>query len=973
VSKDWLAASILAVSLSALQGPAEAGKNKNGALIVHTNDSYIYSAQTACSTTLADPGTCAAAGTRSEKASGTVVWLLAAFLSGANPGVSGIYFGIDYDDLNLDPGVTFKACGPPGTLDVPDTDWPYAGRGNTVGFGSPVVGDILFPFYVFKIDGGSPGSFFGTAVNPVGGYAAFIDDSAPPITDRCGNFGQVRWYQAGSNSCPVPSLCQITVTSPTTAVTWLHGSLQEITWNSSQCSSEVAIELLLNGNTCATIADAAPNTGHYQWVAQQCLGSSSGYQVRVTDLIGGNGDESNVAFSIPALGCQLAVSEPNGGERLQTGSPFDIVWGSTSCSATVKIELVKNGTTCKTIADGVPNSGTYPWTVDSCGLEECVYKIRITDAVSSHADESDGTFCIRPCTFGLTSPNGGERWSPGTAQTIGWTSSGCGATVKVELVQNGAVCATIAETTENDGSFPWTATPCSGASGYQVRITDAATGLHDDSDAPFCIGCDDLITVPAGLQFTVGQDLAEIAIQGKNAQALKGYTVRLCFDPAVLECQDMTLDGTRGSGASSFVKSCTSGCAEATVTYSTSCPPQIDPGEGAILRVRFRVKPDAPLGPTQIDLTTPSGGWNQLIPCAHPPFAAQLVDGTVEILPERFRRGDDNADGTIDINDPLTCLNYQYGGGQAPPCMDAGDFDDSGRYDLSDCVANLCNQFAGCPNPPAPSGSCGPDPTTQDPLGCDTFVPCGTGAAATPDLDRAASAARGERLRCTPVFSGDTLRIGIDASPEEPVAALQLEISYDAAILRFRRVESGPGDADFFSARFDPSSGKLRVGYVRDLQLMDPLPAGPHRVGEIVFDLRSAIPAEGSRVGIGRAFLVTPRLERLDAGGEELTLFPHPTDEDPGPGGFRLTVPNPFPAGAAIRLVLADAAPVRIDVYGIQGRHLRTLFEGNLPRGNHALLWDGRTDEGGEAASGIYCLRALIGGEKVDRKFVRVR
>ncbi len=182
--------------------PAYAGRNANGALIVHTNDAYSYSAATACTTPYAEPASCAAAITRSDKSSGTVVWLLAAFPDTSNPAVSVIYFGIDYDDVNLDPGSSYKSCGPAGTVEVPDGGWPYTGRGNSVALGSPVTGDLLFPFYVFRIDGGTEGSYFSTAANPTGGYAAFVDDSNPPVMDTVTRSGTIRWFAAGSNSCP---------------------------------------------------------------------------------------------------------------------------------------------------------------------------------------------------------------------------------------------------------------------------------------------------------------------------------------------------------------------------------------------------------------------------------------------------------------------------------------------------------------------------------------------------------------------------------------------------------------------------------------------------------------------------------------------------------------------------------------------------------------------------------------------------
>jgi len=41
-----------------------------------------------------------------------------------------------------------------------------------------------------------------SAINPIGGYAAFYDTSFPPIQDTITQFGCMRWYDAGANECP---------------------------------------------------------------------------------------------------------------------------------------------------------------------------------------------------------------------------------------------------------------------------------------------------------------------------------------------------------------------------------------------------------------------------------------------------------------------------------------------------------------------------------------------------------------------------------------------------------------------------------------------------------------------------------------------------------------------------------------------------------------------------------------------------
>jgi hypothetical protein len=205
----------LSLVLCLAVGGAQAGPNSNGAIIVHTNDAYNYSAGTACTTTLGMPASCADAITRSDKNFVTLgqrstVWFLAAFLPGASPRVASVYFGTDVDDVNFDAGSNYGPCGPAGTQQVPDAGWPYD-VGNSVGFGAPVIGNTFFRFYVFGLDNyddnpDAPNPWWCSTINPTGGYAAFYDDSFPPVRDDITQFGCVRWYEAGENACPTISV-----------------------------------------------------------------------------------------------------------------------------------------------------------------------------------------------------------------------------------------------------------------------------------------------------------------------------------------------------------------------------------------------------------------------------------------------------------------------------------------------------------------------------------------------------------------------------------------------------------------------------------------------------------------------------------------------------------------------------------------------------------------------------------------------
>jgi len=113
--------------------------------------------------------------------------------------VSVVYFGHDHNlpqYYHRDWGL----CGPSRSIEIPDSGWPDspATAGSAVAFGSPIVGDRLFPFYYVDV-WGFPGAFYSTAINPIGGYAGFVDDSSPPVIDECHLFGVVRWYEEGCN------------------------------------------------------------------------------------------------------------------------------------------------------------------------------------------------------------------------------------------------------------------------------------------------------------------------------------------------------------------------------------------------------------------------------------------------------------------------------------------------------------------------------------------------------------------------------------------------------------------------------------------------------------------------------------------------------------------------------------------------------------------------------------------------------
>jgi hypothetical protein len=85
-------------------------------------------------------------------------------------------------------------------------------------------------------------------------------------------------------------------------------------------------------------------------------------------------------------------------------------------------------------------------------------------------------------------------------------------------------------------------------------------------------------------------------------------------------------------------------------------------------------------------------------------------------------------------------------------------------------------------------------------------------------------------------------------------------------------------------------------------------------------------------------------------------------------------VPNPFRAGTAFRYALAAPGRLRIRVCDLNGRVVRTLVDDDVDAGEHRLSWDGTTDSGQRAASGVYFLWMETGdGFRDTRKTVLLK
>jgi hypothetical protein len=110
----------------------------------------------------------------------------------------------------------------------------------------------------------------------------------------------------------------------------------------------------------------------------------------------------------------------------------------------------------------------------------------------------------------------------------------------------------------------------------------------------------------------------------------------------------------------------------------------------------------------------------------------------------------------------------------------------------------------------------------------------------------------------------------------------------------------------------------------------------------------------------------------------ELTVTANPTDVSVAtlPGTFQLSAPrpNPFASQSTIQYAVpSPGAEVRIDVFDVSGRRVRTLVQGAIPPGRHSVTWDGRDGAGRHTSAGVYFTRMQAAGFSQVQKVTLLR
>jgi len=115
-----------------------------------------------------------------------------------------------------------------------------------------------------------------------------------------------------------------------------------------------------------------------------------------------------------------------------------------------------------------------------------------------------------------------------------------------------------------------------------------------------------------------------------------------------------------------------------------------------------------------------------------------------------------------------------------------------------------------------------------------------------------------------------------------------------------------------------------------------------------------------------------------DAGNESDASSPGvltAAEESGPPRDFALhqNVPNPFNPVTAIAFDVPVRTRVKLAIYDVSGRLIRTIVDREMAPGYKRVSWDGKDESGRDAASGVYFYRLFMPGFIQSRKMILVR
>ena len=194
-----------------------------------------------------------------------------------------------------------------------------------------------------------------------------------------------------------------------------YSALELVDLNNDGYDDLVALQNSDPGRIHVYLRDS--NTQTWNHLSTNMQGNAKGFRLDVgdfdhnghADIVAGFGSDNSLEFpgsvrvwretSVPTE-LDIALIQPDGGERLNSDAVRFVRWRSAVPAATgprsVTLELSTTGAggPWTTVADNLPDTGIYQWTVPDVESGDCYLRVTVGDGVNSASDVSDSAFGI---------------------------------------------------------------------------------------------------------------------------------------------------------------------------------------------------------------------------------------------------------------------------------------------------------------------------------------------------------------------------------------------------------------------------------------------------------------------------------------------------------------------------------------------------------------------------------------------------
>ena len=201
------------------------------------------------------------------------------------------------------------------------------------------------------------------------------------------------------------------------------------------------------------------------------------------------------------------------------------------------------------------------------------------------------------------------------------------------------------------------------------------------------------------------------------------------------------------------------------------------------------------------------------------------------------------------------------------------------------------------------------------------------------------------------VQNGALATFPIFSEAGEEIYSCDVRLEYDSNILKFIEIKKTGISEHFYVMINDLETGKLRFGCYGTLPIVE---TGKYL--ELVFEVIDEN-ASFSELNI-ESYRINAEPERSGV----ITIIMG-NDQSQKPTRFFLyqNYPNPFNPTTVIKYQLAKDNLVKLQIYDVLGRLLKTLVESDQKIGNYEITWDGTDNNGNLLTSGLYLCKLKAG------------